>query len=118
MYISGLLRFYSIYSIRACDPGLQIPYIMAHKQSEKINLLNVVSSADSVASGLHNSKKSSNGTTTLEERVLNAAKRKYGDDRVGLVKILPIPKNPNTPCLLYTSPSPRDRQKSRMPSSA
>ena len=23
-----------------------------------------------------------------------------------------------TPCLLYTSPSPRDRQKSRMPSSA
>ena len=30
------------------------------------------------------------------------------------------PSNPNTPntCLLYTSPSPRDRQKSRMPSSA
>ena len=29
-------------------------------------------------------------------------------------------ENPNTPntCLLYTSPSPRDRQKSRMPSSA
>ena len=24
----------------------------------------------------------------------------------------------NEPCLLYTSPSPRDRQKSRMPSSA
>ena len=24
----------------------------------------------------------------------------------------------NDPCLLYTSPSPRDRQKSRMPSSA
>ena len=24
----------------------------------------------------------------------------------------------NTACLLYTSPSPRDRQKSRMPSSA
>ena len=28
-----------------------------------------------------------------------------------------IPKNV-PPCLLYTSPSPRDRQKSRMPSSA
>ena len=26
--------------------------------------------------------------------------------------------NPDRPCLLYTSPSPRDRQKSRMPSSA
>ena len=33
---------------------------------------------------------------------------------------LPPPPSPNTPntCLLYTSPSPRDRQKSRMPSSA
>ena len=29
----------------------------------------------------------------------------------------PRPNTPNT-CLLYTSPSPRDRQKSRMPSSA
>ena len=27
-------------------------------------------------------------------------------------------KGRNSPCLLYTSPSPRDRQKSRMPSSA
>ena len=30
---------------------------------------------------------------------------------------IPEPNTPNT-CLLYTSPSPRDRQKSRMPSSA
>ena len=30
-------------------------------------------------------------------------------------EIIPVPQ---TPCLLYTSPSPRDRQKSRMPSSA
>ena len=29
-----------------------------------------------------------------------------------------LPELPNKPCLLYTSPSPRDRQKSRMPSSA
>ena len=31
-----------------------------------------------------------------------------------------FPRNPNTPntCLLYTSPSPRDRTRSRMPSSA
>ena len=31
-----------------------------------------------------------------------------------------LTKNPNTPntCLLYTSPSPRDRTRSRMPSSA
>ena len=30
----------------------------------------------------------------------------------------PNPMNSTQPCLLYTSPSPRDRQKSRMPSSA
>ena len=34
---------------------------------------------------------------------------------VGLVNML---GNMSDPCLLYTSPSPRDRQKSRMPSSA
>ena len=38
-----------------------------------------------------------------------------------LTKVLDIggsPKSPKYSCLLYTSPSPRDRQKSRMPSSA
>ena len=37
-----------------------------------------------------------------------------------LIGIRPVTHEPNTPntCLLYTSPSPRDRQKSRMPSSA
>ena len=38
------------------------------------------------------------------------------------VKVLMTLTTPNCPvadsCLLYTSPSPRDRQKSRMPSSA
>ena len=32
--------------------------------------------------------------------------------------ITSYPEYSYTPCLLYTSPSPRDRQKSRMPSSA
>ena len=35
----------------------------------------------------------------------------------GVISILDAQNNPQ-PCLLYTSPSPRDRQKSRMPSSA
>ena len=34
------------------------------------------------------------------------------------LKIGELPKELPDPCLLYTSPSPRDRQKSRMPSSA
>ena len=39
---------------------------------------------------------------------------KDGEDQV---EVTSHPNTPNT-CLLYTSPSPRDRQKSRMPSSA
>ena len=33
-------------------------------------------------------------------------------------KLIPMLVPPTNFCLLYTSPSPRDRQKSRMPSSA
>ena len=45
------------------------------------------------------------------------------DDRAGFRTVLsrftPAPSEDDPePCLLYTSPSPRDRQKSRMPSSA
>ena len=45
---------------------------------------------------------------------------KYKGATGGEVTLNPKKSNPNTPntCLLYTSPSPRDRQKSRMPSSA
>ena len=41
-------------------------------------------------------------------------------EKTGLIKlqIAAGQANPAPPCLLYTSPSPRDRQKSRMPSSA
>src|SRR5665213_4159318 len=46
-------------------------------------------------------------------------------DSTGAFRLTNIPQNtyhveasaPNFACLLYTSPSPRDRQKSRMPSS-
>ena len=39
-------------------------------------------------------------------------------DRVTDVAVLDLACLEGKPCLLYTSPSPRDRQKSRMPSSA
>ena len=39
------------------------------------------------------------------------------DQRAEYVKNV-FKRNNNVTCLLYTSPSPRDRQKSRMPSSA
>ena len=42
------------------------------------------------------------------------------DGNISVSEVLVELRHPNTPntCLLYTSPSPRDRQKSRMPSSA
>ena len=45
------------------------------------------------------------------------------DQNKGFLKVLfkpgyPVQARELTTCLLYTSPSPRDRQKSRMPSSA
>ena len=39
------------------------------------------------------------------------------DEKVRILSLLRPLKHPES-CLLYTSPSPRDRQKSRMPSSA
>ena len=53
------------------------------------------------------------GKTTLTERILyyTGVNYKIGDTHEGTATMDWI-------CLLYTSPSPRDRQKSRMPSSA
>ena len=50
-------------------------------------------------------------------RVLGDPERRRDYDRGLFQADLTIPA-PLAPCLLYTSPSPRDRQKSRMPSSA
>ena len=48
-------------------------------------------------------------------------KKKY-NSKIGVVTFDPIPKmyfnKSITNCLLYTSPSPRDKRQSRMPSSA
>ena len=59
----------------------------------------------------------------VAEMVIEKAKRlvEHGRDVVILLdSITRLGRAYNTvvPCLLYTSPSPRDRQKSRMPSSA
>ena len=57
----------------------------------------------------------------LEETNVNiygeAAEEKYYEAPM-LLNVLIDRQDQSSPCLLYTSPSPRDRQKSRMPSSA
>ena len=47
--------------------------------------------------------------------LIQTCHRRGADAMGGMAALIPIK---NDPCLLYTSPSPRDRQKSRMPSSA
>ena len=58
------------------------------------------------------------GTIEADESPLDGAVRELKEES-GLDANVPlIPLGKTNICLLYTSPSPRDRQKSRMPSSA
>ena len=57
--------------------------------------------------------------TSEYETILEYAKTRLGDDiETRLTAEFNDLRNKIDTCLLYTSPSPRDRQKSRMPSSA
>ena len=51
---------------------------------------------------------------TAHNKEVRASMRKYGRKFSKLLRVRFMGRG----CLLYTSPSPRDRQKSRMPSSA
>ena len=55
---------------------------------------------------------------TLAVQVTSAANMKARLRKIEDIETLPKVRDANWSCLLYTSPSPRDRQKSRMPSSA
>ena len=52
------------------------------------------------------------------ERLLGLTRKQAIEDIIGSINKEPTSPMPPWVCLLYTSPSPRDRQKSRMPSSA
>ena len=55
--------------------------------------------------------------TQIRSSINRTKKQKLTLAALGLRKLGMTVEHDNT-CLLYTSPSPRDRQKSRMPSSA
>ena len=61
-----------------------------------------------------------NATATLTTAKIEEYLDNIGEEAILLIFDSSLQESPNTPntCLLYTSPSPRDRQKSRMPSSA
>ena len=60
------------------------------------------------------------GKTTTTERILfyTGVSHKIGEVHDGAATMDWMEQEQERGCLLYTSPSPRDRQKSRMPSSA
>ena len=67
-----------------------------------------------------NSKKDELGTESLNEnnlvcKAIQEVKNRY-KNQIGIM--CDVALDPYTSCLLYTSPSPRDRTRSRMPSSA
>ena len=56
----------------------------------------------------------------IQTDLRNEMSRSYLEYAMSVIvgRALPDARDGLKPCLLYTSPSPRDRQKSRMPSSA
>ena len=52
------------------------------------------------------------------DAMMEKGRSQTGHELIGRVKEIGKDVGRFKPCLLYTSPSPRDRQKSRMPSSA
>ena len=89
---------------------------MAHKRLNEINLSN-----KSVLLRLDLNTPIENGLVTNNERIIRSLPTlNYiieAGARLIIMSHLGRPEENNN-CLLYTSPSPRDRQKSRMPSSA
>ena len=55
---------------------------------------------------------------SYEDVIADVKEMMSGDKVIGYLLRNPFVTRLNEDCLLYTSPSPRDRQKSRMPSSA
>ena len=78
---------------------------MLNKRADKLELLRI---AEAVA--LEKSIDKDLIISSMETGIAKAAKSKFGQDNEIKVMI--------NSCLLYTSPSPRDKRQSRMPSSA
>ena len=100
---------------------------MLNKRADKLELLRI---AEAVA--LEKSIDKELIISSMETGIAKAAKSKFGQENEIKVSInrdngdieifrklivAENPENSNT-CLLYTSPSPRDKRQSRMPSSA
>ena len=96
--------------------------LLGHAVEEGLTIVPEPKDADVVVvntCGFVDDAKRESVDTILEACRLKAEGRIKGVVAVGcLAERYAEPLRDEIPCLLYTSPSPRDRQKSRMPSSA
>ena len=84
------------------DPALSKTRIAETDTHETLDSAQTVKNHEKLEENVNENK----GTDTFEEGIVESEHVNDGDNPA------------RQPCLLYTSPSPRDRQKSRMPSSA
>mgnify|MGYP003299399851 CR=1 FL=1 len=115
--ISDLRAWYGqnevIHGISFDIPKNEIFGIIGPAQSGKTTLLKILNRTLEFTAGSR-----MEGSIKMDGEDVYSIKDVYGyRRRVGMVAPLPVGL-PLTICLLYTSPSPRDRQKCRMPSSA
>ena len=103
---------------RAEELALQFP-IVVHKRAGKLGLATAVIEGWELARAPILGVTDADGSHDLNRLpdMVNAVLEQQVELAVGS-RYVPGGGVGNWPCLLYTSPSPRDRQKSRMPSSA
>ena len=94
-----------------------ISFLRLDKETDSTKSINSVIKFEFIESSKSKNINQSNLDLTLELLAIDIFKKKENFEIVLLFsknRIITL----STDCLLYTSPSPRDRQKSRMPSSA
>ena len=89
-----------------------IPFVMLFKIGDFTGLLAII-----IYAIVPSIRYAENGIRNLPSEVIDASKM-MGSTKMQLLFLVKIPLALPVICLLYTSPSPRDLRKSRMPSSA
>ena len=93
------------------DPDDLSAEIKKHKPGDKVTVTYLRDKKEYKATAELTKWKGTNGVYNF--------KMNPSDLNLDFERIMPrVPEPPNMSCLLYTSPSPRDRTRSRMPSSA
>ena len=95
-------------------------HTMYHNHTENIRTIEHLQDEVNVWHNKYNYLLAQQGNQTIQDKVANLTDRMDAVETKAATNesLIYIIQNMLRTCLLYTSPSPRDRQKSRMPSSA